>query len=367
MFRRNGLRYMTLALGVALASACESGTGPGNETTFDAEAVLSDFETLDLILQSNAMEGFRAMGSGISFQVLAPVEEFAFEVGQALVVPGSGSAPGALTRGILSAASALGPVPLNAPIISSLRRGKTFVYDAGLGRYVVDQGLEGAPETGVRFLLYEAGPDGKPDPESPIGHADLIDEGDDSPEDIALWLVVMEGTDSILSYRTTVDFQQNGGEIAVDGFLQGEDDRLDFEITVSGSAGEEANTVDIAFEMGLETRPLSMEGTIAGIEGDSGEGGEINLLVQHGEDSFQVIVTGNDDFMDGTVELNGSLFATISGDSEDPTITGADGEPLDWREVLVLRQILDTSEDVFDLWEDLLDPIDEMVILALIL
>jgi hypothetical protein len=36
-------------------------------------------------------------------------------------------------------------------------------------------------------------------------------------------------------------------------------------------------------------------------------------------------------------------------------------------EALVLRQMVDSAEDVFDLFEDLLDPMDELILLALIL
>ncbi len=331
MFRRNWKNLLALASVVAFAAACESGTEPEDKATFDADAVLADFERMDLILRSDAMDGFRALGAGVSIQGVVP--------------------EGAFT----------------APIISKFRRGKTFVYDPGLGRYVLDDGIPGAPETGVRFLLYGVGPDGKPDPANQVGYADLIDEGDGSAEDIALWLVVVEGTDTILSYRTTLDLQEKNGKITVGGFLQGEDDRLNFDITVKGSAGVEGNTIDIGFEIWLQERPLAIEGTVSGMESDSGEGGAVDLLVTHGEDSFLVDLTGTDDAINGTIKLNGSDFAFVSGDPDEPTITNVDGEPLTWAEMLVLRQILDSTEEVFDLWEDLMDPIDELIILALIL
>lgn len=331
MIRRNARNILILSSMAAIAAGCESGTGPEDEATFDAEAVLADFEAMDLILQSEAMNGFRALGAGVSFQGMASGEWFA------------------------------------APIISQFRRGKTFAYDPGLGRYVIDDDLSGAPETGVRFLLYRAGPDGKPDPANQVGHADLIDEGDGSVEDIALWLVVVESADTVLSYRTTLDILEKAGVITVAGSLQGEDDRLNFDITVLGSAEAEANTVDIGFKIWLQEKPLAIEGTVSGMESGSGEGGEIDLLVEHGENSFQVQATGTDDSIDGIVKLNGEGFALISGDPAEPSITNADGEPLTWVEVMVLRRILDSIEDVFDLWEDLMDPVDELVILALIL
>jgi hypothetical protein len=57
----------------------------------------------------------------------------------------------------------------------------------------------------------------------------------------------------------------------------------------------------------------------------------------------------------------------VTGNPASPTIKGRDGGDLNWAETLVLRQILDSTEDVFDLFEDLVDPVDELVIIALIL
>jgi hypothetical protein len=350
-----------------MTGACETGTEPEELASFDAEGALADYEAMDLVLTSDAMEGFRAMGAGISFQGVAPEMEFVLRVGEQLALPGSDSQTRAMAGGIFSAVSDLGPGPFNNPIISALRRGKTFVYDADLGRYTIDPGLEGAPSTGVRFILYNPGSDGKPDPTGEIGHADLIDEGDGSAEDIALRLVVVEGADTVLDYRTTLDVMDQGGAITVDGYLQGENDRLDFDLGVTGSVFGSENQVDINFEMGIASRNFLITGSVSGIETDSGEGGEIDLLVEHGSDSFRVDVSGSDQMIDGAFYLNGKLFATVTGDPDNPTLTSATGEALTWVEALVLRQMIDSSEDVFDFWEDLLDPVDELVILAIIL
>jgi len=57
----------------------------------------------------------------------------------------------------------------------------------------------------------------------------------------------------------------------------------------------------------------------------------------------------------------------VTGDAGDPVIASANGDPLTLGEFLVLRHIVDGVEDVFDFLEDLLDPVDELVILASIL
>ena len=361
---------MALALMAGFAAACETGTEPMDGPVFDAEAALEDYRALDTILASGAMDAFRGMAGGVAFGSFGEEVELGSLVASELDLLQDPSGPEALdafTALIARSAAGIGVQGAGNPIISSFRRGKTFVYDPSLGRYVIDQDLEGAPETGIRFILYEPGPGGKPDPEREIGYADLIDEGDGSEEEIALRLIVAEGGTTVLDYRTTVDLLATGGKVTVGGFLQGEYDRLDFDIQVQGSAGADGSTLDVSFEMGIAERDFLISGSVHGVDGESGEGGEIDLTVRHGTDSFAVHVSGNGDTIEGTFFLNGALFATVAGDPASPTFAGASGGELTWPEMLVLRQIFDSTEDVFDLFEDLLDPVDELVILALIL
>jgi hypothetical protein len=91
------------------------------------------------------------------------------------------------------------------------------------------------------------------------------------------------------------------------------------------------------------------------------------LLVRHRGHSMRLDMAGRAGQLDGSVHLDGALFATVTGDAGNPTILGATGKPLRLGEALVLRHIVDTVEDVFDLLEDLVDPVDEIVILGIIL
>jgi hypothetical protein len=358
---------LTLAITVWIAAACETGTEPKEGPAFDAEAALEDYQALDGVLSSPAMDGFRALAQGLTFESLGEEVVFATGVASELGLLHHPSGPRTFAARIAGLASKAGAEPAMNPIISSFRHGKTFVYDPSLGRYVMDPNREGAPDTGVRFLLYEPGPGGKPDAEREMGYADLIDEGDGSPEEIALRLVVVWDGTTILDYRTTVDILTRGGRITVNGYLQGDYDRLDFDIEVMGSSHEGGTSVDISFDIGIATRDFLISGSVHGANGDSGEGGEVSLLVQHGPDSFSIQAAGESEHVEGTFHLNGKPFATVEGDPDSPTIRGAGGGELTWAEFLVLRQILDSTEDVFELFEDLLDPVDELVIIALIL
>lgn len=367
MFRRDTRAALTLAMAAAFSTGCDTGTGPEDGRPFDADAALEDHQALNAILQSETMAEFRAMGGGITFEGMAPELDFALRVGEELGALGTPGATRASAGRIISAVADFGSGPLGNPIISVFRRGKTFVYDADLGRYVMDAEREGAPATGVRFILYHPALNGKPDPSQEAGHADLVDEGDGSAEDIALRLVVVEGTDTVLDYATTLDVLDHGGAITVDGYIQGEMDRLDFDIRVRGSQGAQENTVDIDFEMGIASRGFLIQGSVSGVESESGEGGDIDLLVSYGSDSFQVDLSGTGDSINGTFYLNGEWFATVTGDPDGPTFAGASGAPLTLVETLVLIGVVDSTKDVFDFWEDLLDPVDELVILAIIL
>jgi hypothetical protein len=367
-------RLVALAMMAATLAACEQSTAPDNPATFDAEAVLGDYQALDSIFSSPAMLGFEAMASGITFQSLGSEAELmrasAERLGtlgalQAEVSDGGGTAlrwAGGLGRFV----QALGPEVARSPLISQLRRGKTFIYDPSLERYVIDPDREGAPDTGVRFILY-APSQGHPDVTREIGYADLVDEGDGSAEDVALRLLVVDGSQTVLDYRTTVDVMAHGGKVTVAGFLQGPYDRLDFDLGVEGTDGSGGSDVNISFDMGLENRGFRAVGTVHGMNGSTGEGGEIHLVASHGHDSFAVDLTGTDTTIDGSVKLNGSLFATISGDPDQPTVTSADGDPLNALEALALLHVAGVSGSVFVLFGHLMDPIDELVLLALIL
>jgi hypothetical protein len=366
-YRRTSI--LTLVLLAALTTACEDTTGPESRPTFDAEAALQDYETMDEILESSAMAGFRAMANGISLQDPSLGAEIAVALGAEMAAPrGEGSAR-AFAHRMARIASSLPPGPRMSPIISVFNRGKTFAYDSELGRYINDPTRTDGPDNGIRWILYEDDGAGNPDPTLEIGYADLIDEGDGSPEDIALALVVVVEEETRLDYRVTLDLLEDGGKITVDGFIRGEDpaDRLDFEVDVEGSEGPSQSSVDIGFEMRIDSREFRIDGSVTGLHVGADETGEIDLSVRHGSESLRITAVGTQSSIDGTFYLHDEVFATIYGDPESPMLEGATGEPLTWAEALVLRHMVDMAEDVFDLFEDLLDPVDELVILALIL
>ena len=93
-----------------------------------------------------------------------------------------------------------------------------------------------------------------------MGYADLIDEGDGSVEDIALRLVVVEGPTPSWTTGPPWISWSTVGRSPWPGILQGENDRLDFDMEVYRIRERRGNTVDIDFEMGIASRDFLIHG-----------------------------------------------------------------------------------------------------------
>jgi hypothetical protein len=358
-------RTATILTGAAFAVACGDSTAPELGAELDTDAAVADYEALDAALGSTDLLGFRALGDRTPFGgAPAAIDLFA---GLATADRrGDGRAFALELFRRIEAGGALDR-PAAAPIISDTHRGATFVYDPQTDRYVVDPDRAGAPSTGVRFVIYEVDGSGTPILDRERGWADLIDEGDDGPADVELRLVVVDGGTTVLEYATTLDVNTDRGLLTVRGYLHGDGVRLDFDIEAVGTSVAGTQTLDVAFDLGVDTRDFGIVGSVSGIEEGSDGEGEIDVTVRHGDDSLRVDVRGEAGILDGTVYLNGDIFATVAGAEEDPTFSGVDGAPLRFGELLVLRHIFDAIEDVFDFLEDLVDPVDALIVLGIIL
>jgi hypothetical protein len=377
-------RPVVAALLALLAAACQDGTGPGAGESFDARAALEDYETFGALLTSPGFSGLGALEAHLPAGALVPAsgpapglvaalapalerlarehDPRAFAVGLVAEIERVRSARPAVSG--VTTASAVAPA--RAPLISQGRRGSTFVYDPELGEYVIDPDRTGAPADGVRFVVYEETRDGRPDPAREVGWADLIDEGDDSAEDVALRLVVVMDGDPCLDYRTTVDERGGHGVVTVDGFLEHGGERLDFDIDVSGSDAGVASTIDVAFEMRIDRRSFAITGSLRGGEAHGGTG-DVDIEVRHGSASLRVDVSGTDTAIDGTFWLDGGVFATVSGDPDAPVFTSADGDPLTFHEIAVLFRILAVVAEVLQLFQHLVAPVGHLVLLGIVL
>lgn len=367
MSRNHRFPAALLALAIA-ASGCESGTGPEVEP-FDAEAALADLEALDGTFGSAEMAGFQALAGRTPFGS-SPA---GIEIVAGLRTPDASDGGRAfameLADRMVSATRDRSGGPLAGPIISGWHRGSTFVYDPVEDDYVEDLERSGAPETGVRFIIYATDAAGVPIVEEETGYADLIDEGDGSAEDIVLRLLVVDGETTVLDYRTTLDHDATSGALTVVGFLAGEEHRLDFDLSLAAEEVEEKTMLDINFSFGVESLGFSISGAISGIEDGNDEGpGHIDITMQNSFDTVRLEVEGDDLGFDGTVWVNGAVWATVTGvHGEEPVFANAAGGHLTAVEFEVLIHIFGIVEDIFAFLEDIVDPVDDLVLLGAIL
>jgi hypothetical protein len=321
-----------LPIAILALAACQDTNGPESLTELNTAATLADYEAMDAVRNSAGWKGF---------QMAAPQM----------------SARMGFVRGDVALR--------NIPLISDANRGKTYVYDAARHEWVIDSARTGAPANGVRFITYE--PKGaEPDATKPIGHADLIDLGN-STAGIALRLVVVEGTFTIVDYATTLNGSEGTGHVTVKGFIQNTRDKLDFDIDVTGQNSGGLERADVNFELGIAARQFRVTGDVEAEKQNGVESGAVDLTVRHGASSFNVDIENQRGTLGGEIELNNSPFAIVSGPAQQPVFKKANGSDIGGAEALVLWRVFDVTEDVFDLFEDLIDPIDDLVIWAVIL
>lgn len=365
MSRTRTIRASAL-LALAVTAACETGTEPGAQQELDADAVQADFDALASALASDDLALLGALSGRTPFDATPALEVVTTSDGPSLDDGGRAFAL-ALAERLATAWEERTPDAALGPAISGWHRGTTFVYDPETDEYAPDLTRNGAPETGVRFVLYELDDRGIPVLESEVGYVDLVDEGDGSVEDIVLRVVVVHLERTVLDYRTTLDHDATSGALTVAGFVAGEQATLDFDVAVAAEQVGEVGMLDVSFDFRVDERDFEVVGTVSGME-EGGEGeGDVQLLVRHRDASIEVDMTGVGGVLDGTIEVDGELFATITGPAGEPTITGATGEPLTWTERLVLLRIVDVVEDVFDFLEDVIEPVGGIVLLGIIL
>jgi hypothetical protein len=359
------LRPSLLLVLVVIAAGCQDTSGPGSLSKLNAAAALADYSAMDSVLQSSGWKNFQLTAGNIDVTKLgfAPAMAARTTAGWRELRPGGDTRAFAAAMADVANAAADGIAAV--PLISNANRGKTFVFSAELHDWVVDPARTGAPATGVRFITYE--PKGaEPDPTRPIGHADLIDLGDGNAR-IALRLVVVERELTVLDYQTTVEGSDGSGHVTVEGFVQNDRDKLDFEIDVRGQNSGGVERGDVSLELGIAAREFRVSGQVHFEKENGTERSTVELSVRHGAQSFRLDVANDAGALSGTVDLNNSLFAKVSGTAQQPVFKTASGSDIGGVEALVLWRIFDITEDVFDLFEDLVEPIAELVIIAVIL
>ncbi|MFV1986091.1 MAG: hypothetical protein ACC682_02330 [Gemmatimonadota bacterium] len=342
-------------LAVALAACSESATGPGDASTLDTQGAEANLTSLDGFFSSAQWRSFEAFGGRVDGSGVS-----------AAVTPTIGEA-GADKGAVAEAARRLVAATSQIPLISAGSLGKTFVIDPSTGEYAPDPARTGAPSNGVRFILY-ASIDGSdaPDLETEIGYVDLLDNGAGTPGVDLRLVAVAEGT-TFLDYRVAVEGDETAGSISVDGFLLDEGDRLDFSFVGVVVDNGGVPTLSVSATLDVDSRDFHVAIDLDGVGQESDGTFTLDLSLSFEDQSVTIAATVEDGNMSAVFRVNGNVFATAEGNPDEPTIVGADGEPLSVDEIRVLGEIIEIADDVLEFLDELLEPAGNIIALGIIL
>ena len=355
-FARLSAALLALA-STALAGCGRDSTAP--DAPFDAGGTSADVEAVAASFEAPAMESYAAMSAEIGAAVGGSAAAAVRSHPTAAIASGK---PGALryaaSLGRTYEAGRIRPSFSAAPIPAEYA-GTTFAYDVATSGYVASD-LTGAPESGVRFLLYAVNPvHGVPvEPLSQVGYADITASETGSTSTVRI--VVVSGGETYLDYAVAATESSSAVSVTVTGFATNGTDRANFDLDnrVTGSLSSLDVVVDylltiptrgnfrIEMEAGTEDIFSQSPTTTLGLEarGEHGTVG-INGSMAGEAGSFNV-------------QVNGNLFATITlnGNAE-PVVTGAGGQPLTEEELATVRAVFAIFIEGGDIFEDLTDPL----------
>jgi hypothetical protein len=352
---RTRLLSFGLGAGLLTAGCSDSPSGP-TLAEFDADAASADFEAMSDVFAGDLWESFGVLGE--LFPTGSPAAQMAFAIQGTAGLAASGSSEA--TPAYLEAAAAA--FAAQVPKIPFEIRGTTYVLDPETLRYVASD-LEGAPENGIRFILYAVNPvTHKPLPDVPIGYTDIIDLGDELENGVSLRVIVVADEITHFDYTVTAIHETDrAGSLDVSGFVSRGETTVAFEIGIDVEQTETSRVMETAFVLEIEARDFRAAGTVRHAGGEDGRAHDLDVEIRHGEHVIVFTRSVAAGAVTGEVHVNGELFATISGDPEHPVILGPDGRELTERERRALRHIMAITEHVFRMVDHLLRPAERIL------
>ena len=240
--------------------------------------------------------------------------------------------------------------------------GKTFEYNSGTALYEATA-RTGAPINGVRFILYAVNPitNVPVEPLTEAGYADVLDESTPTANSVRLQLV--SGGVTYLDYGVTGSATASTGRAVVDGYATDGTTRVNFDLdnsysdVANGSAAFDysltAPSIEIALHYVVGLSQLSTGAAIANVD--------VSVAGPHGDVGIEgQLVEGAGEL---TASVNGDAFAivTLGIDSEVTSVTKPDGSALTVPDYGALAAIWGVVLKGLDVFEDLLDPVDNLL------
>lgn len=346
------MRRIIISLVLLTAVACSDGTAP-NAGTFDRERVREGIAIVERAANSKALSSLHA------------ITRFVGDVGAASASSSLGWSGELETVARKLGASAVDAGTALIPVMRASVLGKTFVFDPGAKKYVVDAARTGAPSSGVRFILYEVDPNENPVPGQEIGHADLTDERRSSTSTAGIRLEVVLGGVTQLTYSFDLSGSVERAEFAVFGYVKDGSDRLDFSIKTSQQLFARGGAAMLEAKLYVAQEDFEVTAKLAGTAGEENADGSVDLTIRSKLDEIIVDAETVEGVLDATFTVNGQLLATANGDPKAPVVRGAGGRALSDEEVQVLHGIVEMAGGIFAFVSALLAPAGVLLLVAL--
>ena len=354
------LRRPWIATAFALMlAACGNDNSP---EPFSAAGTSSDMSAVSSTFDSPAMASLTWAASGIDAVFGVPM------VSRSIDAIKLGSHPTNLTASAQRIARSVegfnGGVARNVAlaVIPAEVLGRTFEYDTATAAYVASE-RTGAPSNGVRFIVYAVNPITQVpvEPLREAGYADLLDQSTTSTNAVRLQLV--SGGVIYVDYGVSGTATTNSGLAVVDGFVTNGTTQVNFNLknsysdvgngTIGFDYSLDVPSLDVALKYIIGIAQLSTSAALADID--------VKLTGPHGN----VGIGGN--LVEGAGELtasvNGDAFAVVTLDTNTDvaTITKPDGSALTAPEYAALAAIWGAVLKGLDVFEDLLNPVDNLL------
>jgi hypothetical protein len=337
----------------ALVAGC-GGDSTAPDAPFDPAGTSSDIDAMQASFDSPAMAGYVAASGAISGTLGTSAAAAAVRAvpTKALIAggkPAAGHYAATVAKAYVRPSGGIRP-SLSTAAIPAEYLGVTFTYNADTDQYEPSD-LTGAPENGVRFMVYAVNPiSGVPiEPLVEVGYADIVTTETASSATVRVELVSAGVT--FLDYAVGVTGSATELTVTVSGFVSNGDDQVNFDLDNHLTS----TSVGVDYNLTVPTRG----GFRIDFEGAATEGTVTSTLEARGPHGT-VTISGTQTSTSGTfeVQVNGELFATITtSESEPPVLTGADGEPLSEAELEALQAVYAVFLQGFEFFEDLLDPL----------
>ena len=353
MLRYSSARTLFIVPAFALVlAAC----GGDDEAPFNPQGTSDDMAAVSAAFEAPAVQSFNALGDDMDNAFSAPVLGSSSRIVQGAVQgPRLRTAGQSIARSVRALAGPRGGVAL--AVIPAEYLGDTYEFDTVSNSYVLSE-RTGAPANGVRFIVYavNAITDEPVIPLQEVGYADVLDESTATSD--ALRVLLVSGGTTYLNYGVTASVGETEVRATINGFVTNGTTQVDFDLdnVVTDALG---GSITLDYELDVPSRDISLDYLIALTSAAENASVDLFLAGPHGSVGIEGALTAGNGEM--TARTNGSDFAVLDFvDGEVEAITKPDGSELTTQEYGALFGIWTLVMKGFDIFEDLVDPVDNL-------